>query len=315
MSIENSLMMSSRAYQPGLHRFAAFTAWCTLLLLVAGALVTSNQAGLAVPDWPLSYGSLMPPMVGGIFWEHGHRLVATSVGFLTIILAVWLARREPRRWVRRLGWAALALVIAQGLLGGLTVKLLLPKAVSIAHATLAQLFFCTVVSLAAFTSRWWQSDVAQLEQSETAPLRNLAAVTCGAILAQLILGAAFRHRAIGILPHLLGAAVAATLIYRTAAVARETYAQVEGLRRLSSWLSGLVTLQLVLGGAALWARLAARPEASSQPLPLTVGLTVAHVAVGGLLFGVAVIVTLCTFRIMKPHADLAMASRAGRAAA
>ncbi len=109
-----------------LHRFAVFTAACTFLLLVAGALVTSNDAGLAVPDWPLSYGSVAPPMVGGIFYEHSHRVMATFVGILTIVLAVWLWRSEPRRWVRRLGLIALGAVIAQGVLGGLTVVFFLP---------------------------------------------------------------------------------------------------------------------------------------------------------------------------------------------
>src|SRR5271156_701208 len=107
------------------HRFAFFLSCCTVLLLMAGALVTSNDAGLAVPDWPLSYGSLLPPMVGGIFYEHGHRMIATAVGLLTIVLAILLARSEPRRWGRSLGWTALGLVIAQGILGGLTVKFLL----------------------------------------------------------------------------------------------------------------------------------------------------------------------------------------------
>src|SRR5512144_838151 len=90
----------------GLHRFAVATAVATLFLIVAGGLVTSTESGLSVPDWPLSYGRLMPPMVGGVFYEHGHRMVATTVGILTIILAVWLSRREPRAWVRRLGYAA-----------------------------------------------------------------------------------------------------------------------------------------------------------------------------------------------------------------
>src|SRR5580700_11004773 len=108
------------------HRFAVFTACCTFLLLIAGALVTSNDAGLSVPDWPLSYGSFLPPMVGGIFWEHGHRMIATFVGILTIVLAVWLWRSEPRPWVRRLGLGALGLIVAQGVLGGLTVRFYLP---------------------------------------------------------------------------------------------------------------------------------------------------------------------------------------------
>src|SRR5688572_5513560 len=114
-----------------LRRFTKFVALSTLFLIFAGAMVTSTGSGLAVPDWPLSYGMLMPPMVGGIFYEHGHRMIATLVGILTIIQAVWLQKRESQPFVRKLGWISLAAVIAQGLLGGLTVKLLLPKIVSI----------------------------------------------------------------------------------------------------------------------------------------------------------------------------------------
>src|SRR6204780_5625778 len=116
-----------------LHRFAVVVAICTLFLGVAGGLVTSNDAGVSVPDWPLSYGKLMPKMEGGIFFEHGHRMIATTVGLLTIILAIWLWRVERRRWMRRLGWAALAAGIAPGLLGGLTVLFLLPKPGRISH--------------------------------------------------------------------------------------------------------------------------------------------------------------------------------------
>src|SRR5690348_15543787 len=105
------------------HRFAVFTAACTFILLIAGALVTSNDPGLSVPDWPLSYGSLAPPMVGGIFYEHGHRMIASFVGLLSIVLAVWLWRAEARNpagprankkgWLRWLGVAALGAVVAQ----------------------------------------------------------------------------------------------------------------------------------------------------------------------------------------------------------
>src|SRR5262249_59416388 len=119
----------------GLQRLAVATALATLSLIFAGGLVTSTESGLSVPDWPLSYGRLMPPMVGGIFYEHGHRMVATTVGILTVILAAWLARREPRAWVRRLGYGALAAVVAQGVLGGLTVLFLLPTAGSVAHSS------------------------------------------------------------------------------------------------------------------------------------------------------------------------------------
>jgi len=304
-------MTNTSDCQPGLHRFAVLTAASTVLLLVAGALVTSNEAGLAVPDWPLSYGSLMPPMVGGIFYEHGHRLVATSVGILTIVLAVWISRREPRRWVRRLGWIALAGVIGQGLLGGLTVMLLLPKAVSIAHATVAQLFFCTLVSIALFTSRWWHKETLPQEESETSPLRSMAIITCLAVLVQLVLGAGFRHGAFGILPHLIGAAVVATLGYRTAAIARHAYSDVPGIHAPAAALAWLITLQLVLGGASLWARIATRNF--PQPPPWMVGLTVAHVAAGALTFATAVILALCALRVLRPEREYALESGEGRA--
>src|ERR671938_24080 len=139
----------------GLNRFAIIVACATFFLIIAGALVTSNDAGLATPDWPLSNGQFMPKMVGNLFWEHGHRMVATTVGLLTIVLAVYIRLKEKREWVWKLALFALIAVVAQGLLGALTVKLMLPLAVSTAHATLAQLFFCTTVSLAVFTSRSW----------------------------------------------------------------------------------------------------------------------------------------------------------------
>src|SRR5438034_10991489 len=123
----------------GFHRYILLVTGATFFLLIAGALGTSNDAGLATPDWPLSNGQFFPKMVGNLFWEHGHRMVATTVGLLTIGLVIFLFAKEKRSWVRRLGLLALAGVIAQGLLGGLTVKLMLPLAVSAAHATLAQL--------------------------------------------------------------------------------------------------------------------------------------------------------------------------------
>src|SRR4051812_36486176 len=143
-----------------LHRFAVFLAACTVLLILAGSLVTSHDAGLSVPDWPTSYGWNMftfPPSmwVANILYEHGHRLIASGVGFLTIILAVWLWLADPRRWVRWLGVTALGAVVAQGLLGGLTVLFLLPPAVSTAHAGLAEIFFCLTVTIALVTSAGW----------------------------------------------------------------------------------------------------------------------------------------------------------------
>src|SRR5579864_7455307 len=174
-----------------LHRYATLLAVCTLFLVVAGASVTSHQAGLSVPDWPLSYGQVMPPMVGGVRWEHGHRLVATFVGMLTTGLAIWLAVAEQRRWMRKLGWIALAAVIVQGVLGGLTVLLLLPPAVSISHACLAQLFFSTTVAIAIFTSRPWLNGPSLVQDHGWPSLKSLSILVPALVLAQVALGAGF----------------------------------------------------------------------------------------------------------------------------
>jgi cytochrome c oxidase assembly protein subunit 15 len=291
---------------PALHKFAIFSACWTLLLLVAGALVTSNDAGLAVPDWPLSYGSLTPPMVGGIFYEHGHRIVATVAGILTIILAVWISRRESRAWMRRLGWAALAAVIAQGLLGGLTVKFLLPVPVSVAHACLAQAFFCTVASLALFTSRWWQSDLPLFEDTGSPQLRTLAVLTVGVTFVQLALGAAFRHRGIGILPHIVGAAVEMFVGLWTTRTVRKRVPNRFGLRPAGIVLASLIGTQILLGVGAFWA--VASTRTAPQPMPVMIWFTVAHVAVGALTLAAAVLLALSCFRTVQPAGSLQAAS-------
>src|SRR5215468_1637196 len=179
----------------GLNRFAILVACATFFLIIAGALVTSHDAGLATSDWPLSNGQFFPKMVGNLFWEHGHRMVATTVGMLTIVLLIYIRLKEKRSWVRKLGLLALLGVIAQGLLGGLTVKLMLPLAVSSAHATLAQLFFCTTVSLAVFTSRSWIEARPIEEEKGTLPLRYLCTAALVTIFLQLIIGATLRHSA------------------------------------------------------------------------------------------------------------------------
>jgi cytochrome c oxidase assembly protein subunit 15 len=305
--------MTTTGFQLGLHRFAVVLAACTAFLLVAGALVTSNDAGLAVPDWPLSYGSLMPPMVGGIFYEHGHRIVATTVGLLTIILAVWLQRRERRPWMRRLGWIALAGVILQGILGGITVKFFLPPAVSISHATLAQLFFCAVVSVAVFTSRWWHSDIPSLPSVQT-PLRGWAVASFAVVLVQLILGAAFRHKVLGILPHALWAIVVGYVVFRTAALARDHRLEaVPVVRRIARVLHMILGSQLVLGGAALWARIATADY--PQPMPVMVWTTVLHVLFGALVLAAVVALVLCSYRVLRPAAGYAVESGPERATA
>src|SRR6476660_188771 len=177
-----------------LHRFAQFVAACTVLLLLAGSLVTSTGSGLSVPDWPTTYGWNMftfPPSkwVGGILYEHGHRLIASTVGFLTILLAVWLGVSDPRRWMKRLGAAALAAVIAQGVLGGLTVMFFLPAAISTAHAGLAEIFFCITVAIALFTSPGWIEGYGDASALDNATLRRTATITTALVYMQILIGA------------------------------------------------------------------------------------------------------------------------------
>jgi heme a synthase len=290
------------------YRFALFLSCSVVVLLMAGALVTSHDAGLAVPDWPLSYGSLMPPMVGGIFWEHGHRMIATVVGILTIVLAILLAKSEPRRWVRNLGWTALALVIAQGILGGLTVKYLLPPPISTAHATLAQLFFITTVSITLFTSRWWQSDLTLLEDSASPQLRSLTALTTTAIFLQLILGAGFRHGAFGIVPHLIGAVVVLFLVIFTGRTVRKRFGKIRDLRRWGILLQSFLGIQILLGLAAYWAVVRAAQDA--QPTAVYVVATVAHVLGGALTLAASVALTLSCFRLIRDDAKVTVAASA-----
>jgi len=193
----SSHLDSSSKNEIWLHRFAVGVSCSTFLLVIAGGLVTSTDSGLAVPDWPLSYGQLMPPMVGGIFYEHGHRLVAAAVGLLTMILAIWLWRADDRSWVRTLGWVALAAVTFQGVLGGLTVLFLLPTPISVLHATLAQSFFCLTIILALVTAPSWGS-YKPVEKSVVNTTRAMAIASVAAVFVQLVLGAIMRHTQSGL---------------------------------------------------------------------------------------------------------------------
>lgn len=290
----------------GLNRFALLVACATFFLIIAGALVTSHDAGLATNDWPLSNGQVFPKMVGNLFWEHGHRMVATAVGLLTIALVVFLFAKEQRRWVRRLGLLALFGVIAQGLLGGLTVKLNLPLAVSAAHATLAQLFFCTTVSLAVFTTRSWTMDRPLLEERPGPPLRYICTAAAATIFLQLILGATLRHSATWdkplptdlLLTH-IGGAIAVTLLLGSASLlVLRRYHGEPFLTRPALVALALLVVQLSLGVAAYIVR-AASPN-DPQPLNPMVGVTVAHVACGALVFATTIVLTLRVFKVLRP---------------
>ncbi|PYS31859.1 MAG: hypothetical protein DMF75_13730 [Acidobacteria bacterium] len=306
-SVSPQFAIRNSKFMPrGVHRFAVLVACATFFLIIAGANVTSHDAGLATSDWPLSNGQFFPKMVGNLFWEHGHRLVATSVGLLTIVLAILLQLRERRAWIRRLGWIALGGVIAQGLLGGLTVKLNLPLAVSAAHATLAQLFFLTTVSIAVFTSRSWMAPgVSISEEPAAVSMRALCVVALAAILAQLVLGATLRHSATWdqplptslLLAH-IGGAVVVTLILGVAVMTSLwRYRDEKYLARPALFAALLVAVQLFLGLAAYITR-AASPN-DPQPLNPMIFVTVSHVACGALVFATTIVLTLRVFRVLR----------------
>jgi heme a synthase len=185
-------------FHPKLHRFAVVTVCCTLLLLLAGALVTSTGSSLAVPDWPLSFGTLFPKMQGGVIFEHGHRLIAGTVATMMLGLALVLQKVERRPWVKALGWTALGAVVCQAVLGGVTVLLHLPTQVSVAHAGLAQVFFCLVTSLALFTSKSWIEERPRRLQAPglSLPLWTLLATLL--IYIQILVGAVTRHSGWGL---------------------------------------------------------------------------------------------------------------------
>jgi len=300
--------MTRTTHNPWLHRYAAFVAFATLLLIIAGALVTGNDAGLSVPDWPTSFGSFrMPAMVGGVKFEHGHRMIAGAVGILTMLLAFWLWRKESRGWVRWIGFAAVLGVVAQAILGGITVLFFLPVAISTAHATLAQVFFCLACSLALFTGAEWRWDEPKVEDSSSPSLPHLTAATTTAIFIQLVLGAAFRHSGAGIAPHIVGACVVTLLVAWALARILIRFSHLPGLLRPALLLGGLLVLQVFLGIGSYLMKLAARN--APQPLPPVVAVTTTHVAVGALTLVASLYLTYQAHRFLTPpREDLKIAS-------
>ena len=285
-------------YHRGLHRLALILAAWTFLLIIAGALVTSNDAGLSVPDWPTSFGSLykIPKLVGGVKFEHTHRMIAQVAGLLTIILAVWTWRAEKRRWLRNLGFAALGTVIAQGILGGITVLFYLPPAVSSAHAALAQTFFCIAVAMAMFTGRKWVEEQPRVEFDQRRPsLFTLTLLSIFVLYVQLILGAMFRHHGLSWWPHVLNAIVVSFVLCWTAVRALSVYSQIKAVRKPAILMLSLVIAQLCLGFTAFLTRVAWGKEAVQPELPMVIS-TVAHVAVGALLLATTVILSIQVWR-------------------
>lgn len=270
----------------------------TFLLIIAGALVTSNDAGLSVPDWPTSFGSLykIPKLVGGVKFEHTHRMIAQVAGLLTIILAVWMWRVEKRRWLRYLAIAALGTVIAQGILGGLTVLFFLPPPISSAHAALAQTFFCLAVAMAIFTGQKWIEEQPRMEFDQRRPsLFTLTLLSIFVLYVQLVLGAMFRHHGLSWWPHVAHAVVVSFVLAWTAVRALTAYTNVEAIRRPAITMLSLVIAQLCLGFTAFLTRVSWGHDAVQPELPMVIS-TVTHVAVGALLLATTVVLAIQTWR-------------------
>jgi cytochrome c oxidase assembly protein subunit 15 len=266
--------------------FAALVAASTAVLILAGGFVTSTGSGLSVPDWPNTYGWFMwsfpiDNMVGGIWYEHSHRLIASVVGFLIVVLAVWLWRAEPRRWVRNLGYISLAAVITQGILGGITVLWFLPPPISVAHASLAEIVFCLTATIALVTAPGWKRAYVRegLSTPDDCVLQRIAIVTTAVVYVQIVVGATMRHTGAGLaipdfplafghlLPphwdariavhfaHRAGALVVAALIVATAVHVLYHHRRRPELARPATLLLGLLVLQITLGAFNVWSGL------------------------------------------------------------
>jgi cytochrome c oxidase assembly protein subunit 15 len=293
-----SLNTIRATYNRAHHAFAVFTACAALVVITAGALVTSNDAGLSVPDWPTSFGYLVkvPQFVGGVRYEWSHRMVAGTLVSLTLAIAVWTLLVERRRWLRWLAIGAFCTVIAQAILGGLTVLLFQPPWISTAHATVAQTFFCIAVAIALFTGQKWVEEKPQVEFDSRRPgLITLTLLSIVVLYVQLILGGMFRHHGMSWWPHVLNAVTVSFVLAWTAVRAISVYSHIEAVRRPAIVMLSLLITQLGLGFTAFLTRVAWGRDAT-QPELLMVVSTVAHVAVGALLLATTVILAIQVWR-------------------
>lgn len=278
-----------------LHRYIQVLAFITFLLVIAGGLVTSTGSGLAVPDWPLSYGTIMPPMVGGIRYEHTHRIIASFVGLMTLGLTIWTLLIEKRRWVRGLAITAFGAVVLQGILGGLTVLYLLPAPISIFHACLAQTFLALIVSLGFITSREWTA--AAPRPADLSKLKRLLFLSAGFIYLQLILGAAIRHTHFDVLviPHIITAFL---VLIHVSLVLAHTLKNHEGEQKLvrpAMALGFLALIQVSLGMGAFVYRIML--SQTSQPTTGKIFFLTGHQALGAVFLAATVFFILRVLRM------------------
>ena len=296
--MRSSTGLQTSPFSPWPHRLAVITACATFALLFIGGLVTSKGAGLAVPDWPTTFGYNMflypwSKMVGNIFYEHSHRLVASAVGLLTIALALTFWFHERRNWLRWLGIAALGLVITQGVIGGLRV-VLLEHTLAIIHAAVAQAFFALTVSLAIFTSTDWREEPVDKPLTDGGRLRRLCVITTGLLYVQAIFGAVLRHTGERLDAHLVFATlVALHVIFIVIRVLRR-HSDRPKLAKPACFLGILLLLQLMLGVASYLVKF----TSLWQLPPGMVGfLTTTHLVIGALMLVTSLLLTLRSFRL------------------
>ena len=285
------------------HRIAVLTTAMTLPLLFFGGLVTSLKVGMVVPDWPTTFGHNMflypwSKMVGGIFYEHSHRLLGSAVGLLTIVLAVVLWLKEQRQWLRRLGLVALVAVAVQGVLGGLRVVLIEQK-IAIIHACVAQAFFALIASISLFTSAEWR---AGQPSGETKKAQQLGLLTVGLIYGQLILGALFRHTGTGLSLHILGAVAVFIVAFLLLDHVQQYHATQHPLLRSGVMLRRLLLIQVGLGLCTY----VMKYLTPNGPLtPQAVLLATSHVIVGAFMLVTSVRLTLWAHRIGRSPQEAA----------
>ena len=288
----------------GPHYLIVFLACLTVLLLVAGALVTSNEAGDSVPDWPMSFGRWVlgsRQFVGNVRYEYSHRVIAGAVSTFTLLTALWVWTSGKLRRFRWLALAALIGVLLQAGLGGIRVLFPAQKIpIAMIHALVAQSFFCLIVTLGVVTSSGWNYPRPVTEDSASPGLRLLSGLTIGAAMIQLLLGAGFRHGAFGIGWHIGGAVLVAGLVVFTAVQVHRRHGGDRYLSRPSLWMCFLLICQLSLGIAAYLARLASAGD--PQPLEPMVSLTVAHLAVGALILASILVLGLRCYQTLAPPA-------------
>lgn len=293
-------------YNPSVHRFAVFTVCWTVLLFVAGALVTSKDAALSVTDWPTSHGTMVPPLSslqGGDLFEFSHRAVAGGLGILVLFLALLLWVKESRVWLRWLGFVAVLGVVVQAILGGQVVIRLLHYWLPVIHACFAQIVFGAVLGIAVFTSKWWVSERPQLEDSGSPSIHALTTLNAAVIYLQVILGAGFRHKDIPIWPHMVGAMLVLGMVIWTAVALRKRFEKSRELSKARVLLHAIFGTQFLLGLAAFWSR---RSTADApQPMPVMVTLTVIHTVVGAILFAFSVLVILMCYRLVPRGREVA----------